>query len=667
MNSSVPSNRKVDRIISTLTTMNSHSFFVRLLTYFIICSSFLAIIVTALQLYWDYKKEVLLLQRSIASIEENVVPSISLNLINLDIEQIRIEANQVKDLLSVEYVGIFSFGNGNLTPVIEVGTKNPRNDWVQFYDLGHKDNKIGRMSIEINYAPIHSKIWEKLVFLLSNQVIMIFLVTACVFFLVYHFVIKHLNRISSCVQEHTLNIADTSDLLILERDGNKDEFDVLITSINTLYYQVYSELAIHQKMISQMEYERDFTRVIVQSSPSLICSLNREFEIQFVNSEVEALLGINGSELVGDNWFEYFVDENVDKENERELINNIPEFDLVFSMEDKEGTQRLLQWRIIDNKEQHGVMCFGIDVTEITNVESQLISLNRELEQKVKDRTYSLEEANQELSATLNKLEKTQESLIEAEKMASLGSLVGGVAHEINTPLGISVTATSFIDEKVKVLQTGFDSGKLSRAQFSKAIDSLKESSQILMSNLSRAEQLVSSFKQVAVDQSSESIYPFNVKENLEKVLLSLSHEIKVASVKVDVECPDHINIESYPSCYIQIYNNLISNSIRHGFDNWEGDKQVSIKVAVSEGDLVIRYRDSGSGIDQDILDRIFEPFVTSKRGKGGSGLGTNIIYNLVNQLLRGKIECFSKIGQGAEFIITLPLEIDFNCQKESA
>ena len=148
--------------------------------------------------------------------------------------------------------------------------------------------------------------------------------------------------------------------------------------------------------------------------------------------------------------------------------------------------------------------------------------------------------------------------------MASLGSLVGGVAHEINTPRGISVTATSFIDEKVNVLQTGFETGKLSKTQFSGAIESLKESAQILTANLSRAEQLVSSFKQVAVDQSSESVYPFNVKENLEKVLLSLSHELKVAKVSVEVDCPDNIHIESYPSCYIQIYTNLIANSIRH-------------------------------------------------------------------------------------------------------
>ncbi|GLQ75790.1 sensor histidine kinase [Vibrio penaeicida] len=674
MSSGVPNNNsdtssasKSDGIISTLKTMNRHSFAVRLLIYIVLCTSVLAVTITAVQLYWDYKKEVQLLQDSISSLEQSLTSSISNSLWNLDEEQMLIQANGILNVSSVEYVGIFSFHNGTLNSVVEIGEQSPLNELSHLYDLVHKEEKIGGLRIEASYELIYGKLWEKSIVILQTQLVKIFLVAMCVLYVVYHVVIKHINRISSFVQGHKLDSNESGDLLSLDRSNHQDELDTLVESINALYHRIDSELGKRKKMNNQLEYERDFTRVIIQSSPSLICSLNDQFEIQLVNSEVEALLGVEERDLIGENWFGYFVNEDVERESEQELIENIPEFDLVFTMRDQEGKQRFLQWRVVENKEQKRVMCFGIDVTDLTNAENQLISLNRELEQKVKDRTHSLEEANHELSDTLSKLEETQESLIEAEKMASLGSLVGGVAHEINTPLGISVTATSFIDEKVNVLQTGFETGKLSKKQFSGAIESLKESAQILTANLSRAEQLVSSFKQVAVDQSSESVYPFNVKENLEKVLLSLSHELKVANVSVEVDCPDNIHIESYPSCYIQIYTNLIANSIRHGFDEWSGDKNIFIHVSTNEENLIICYKDTGQGVDEQILKRIFEPFVTTKRGKGGSGLGANIIYNIVNQLLKGKIECSSELGHGAEFVITVPLQLDLQDKQESA
>ncbi|EGU61130.1 sensor histidine kinase [Vibrio nigripulchritudo ATCC 27043] len=667
MSSSVSDSSKSQRMAPTLKTLNRHSLAVRLLIYIVLCSSILAVVITAVQLYWDYKKEVYALQSSIVSLEQSLASSISNSLWNLDEEQMQIQARGILTAANVEYVGIFSFHNGTLNSVVEFGDQSPTNEYSQLFNLIHKEERIGGLRIEASYEQIYGKLWERAIIILETQLVKIFLVAMCVLYVVYHVVIKHINHISLFVQGHKFEQNGEENMLQLDRNEHKDELDTLVASINSLRHRITSELNKRVKTNSQLEYERDFTRVIIQSSPSLICSLNDRFEIQLVNSEVEELLGIKESNLIGKSWFEYFVDEDVEKESEDELVQNIPEFDLVFSMEDQHGSQRFLQWRVVENKEQKRVMCFGIDVTELTNAENQLISLNRELEQKVMDRTRSLEEANHELSDTLSQLEDTQESLIEAEKMASLGSLVGGVAHEINTPLGISVTATSFIDEKVRVLQKGFETGKLSKSQFSAAIESLKESTQILSTNLSRAEQLISSFKQVAVDQSSESVYPFNVKENLEKVLLSLSHEIKVARAKVEVECPDNINIESYPSCYIQIYTNLIANSIRHGFDEWEGDKNIFIKVETQEEHLVILYRDTGQGVDESVLKRIFEPFVTTKRGKGGSGLGANIIYNLVNQLLQGKIECSSELGKGAEFVITVPLQLNLEEQQESA
>ncbi len=197
---------------------------------------------------------------------------------------------------------------------------------------------------------------------------------------------------------------------------------------------------------------------------------------------------------------------------------------------------------------------------------------------------------------------------------------------------------------------------QLSKTQFSAALSSLAESTEILTANLSRAEQLVSSFKQVAVDQSSQSIYRFNVKDNLDKVLLSLSHELKVSQVKTHINCPDDIEVDSYPSGYIQIYTNLITNSIRHGFDEWDGDREIFFDIYAEESYMVINYRDTGKGIDVAVIKNIFEPFTTTKRGEGGSGLGLHLVYNLVTQALGGNIHLKSEVSKGVNFDINFPL-----------
>ncbi|MDP2571996.1 ATP-binding protein [Vibrio penaeicida] len=279
------------------------------------------------------------------------------------------------------------------------------------------------------------------------------------------------------------------------------------------------------------------------------------------------------------------------------------------------------------------------------------IRFKENLEVMVQDRTAALE-------STLDELKSAQKSIVEQEKMASLGGLVGGVAHEINTPLGISITASSFLEDQITGLSKDFDSGKLTRSKFAASMQDISESVSILTSNLQRAEVLVSSFKQVAVDQSDQSYQRFLFKEHLEKLIVSLSHELKLHDAKIEVQCEDSLSVESYPSAYVQIFTNLITNSLKHGFDDWGGERCISIAIASDTENLVIDYRDTGKGISSEVNDRIFEPFVTTKRGKGGTGLGANIVYNLVTQLLKGQIESNSDIESGAQFIITAPLDL---------
>ena len=232
-----------------------------------------------------------------------------------------------------------------------------------------------------------------------------------------------------------------------------------------------------------------------------------------------------------------------------------------------------------------------------------------------------------------------------------------GVLISWATPVGISVTAASFLQERIKDFQSKIDEKQLSRSYLTELIHTLDESTSLLQNNLRRASDLISSFKQVAVDQSSQAHYQFNVADNLHQVVVSLGHKLKKSQTEVEIQCDPKLTVLSYPGSFAQIYSNLILNSIRHGFEDWDKPKKIEIQIEHAGNELVIDYRDNGRGIDPKILPRIFDPFVTSKRGQGGSGLGTHIIYNLVVQLMKGRISCDSEIGLGAHFQIRLPLE----------
>ena len=175
--------------------------------------------------------------------------------------------------------------------------------------------------------------------------------------------------------------------------------------------------------------------------------------------------------------------------------------------------------------------------------------------------------------------------------------------------------------------------------------------------NLKRAVELITSFKQVAVDQASEARYLFRLEEHLQQVVTSLRHKLKKSHAEIEWQCSPEIEIDSYPSAFTQIYSNLVLNSILHGFDESNMPHKISIVLSQDEGNLIIDYRDNGMGIDAELLPKLFDPFVTTKRGQGGSGLGTHIIYNLVTHKLHGNIRCDSEVGKGTHFHIAIPFD----------
>ena len=283
-------------------------------------------------------------------------------------------------------------------------------------------------------------------------------------------------------------------------------------------------------------------------------------------------------------------------------------------------------------------------------------SQRREAQQRLAEQHRMLEQQNIELNQSIDALEKTQRELVQKEKMASLGGLVAGIAHEINTPLGICVTGASHLMEELKQITVAINDSSLTETQLTDFFEDLQQGLSIIFNNTQKATNLVKSFKQVAVDQSSNEVRQVNLSVYLDEIVMSLKPKLKRTQHSVKIDCPSSIQISLNAGALSQIISNMIMNSLIHGFEDKKKGR-IQIKVQEKEYSVNIHYADDGRGMSPEALNMLFEPFYTTKRSEGGSGLGTHLIYNLV-QSLSGKIKVKSELGKGLAYLVTIPKEI---------
>ena len=278
----------------------------------------------------------------------------------------------------------------------------------------------------------------------------------------------------------------------------------------------------------------------------------------------------------------------------------------------------------------------------------------READVRLREAADRLNRRNQDLSSTLDQLRDTQDELVRQEKLASLGGLVAGIAHEINTPLGICVTSTSHVQEEIRKWRSWLAAGTMDRARFEAMLEDLDVALRIIEKNTRRGAELVHSFKQIAVDQSSGQRRKFDLAVYLDEILLSLRPKLKLSTCTVHVECRAGVEMNSFPGALSQVVTNLIMNSLLHGFEGRKGGR-IDIRVETIGEDVVLHVADDGLGMSQADLNRFFDPFFTTKRGSGGTGLGAHIVFNLVTGVLGGTIQVTSAPGAGLQVQMRLP------------
>jgi PAS domain S-box-containing protein len=389
-----------------------------------------------------------------------------------------------------------------------------------------------------------------------------------------------------------------------------------------------------EKLISQQLAEKEaFLSSITASMDEGVYALNREGELTFMNPKAEQLLGWRQEELLGENVHDIIHSHSSDhsggESSECLILQTIAKGESYAVDKD---------WFQAKDETVFPVALFSSPLIERGQC-SGAVAVFRDIRKEL----------------------ETKQRLVESEKMASLGGMVAGVAHEVNTPIGIGVTGITHLTEETRQFQRAFEAGELTKQGLSSYLSTVSESAEIVFSNLRRAADLISDFKKVAVNQSLAECEPFLLKRHIEQLLLTLKPRLAEQEVEISVICPEQLQIESDAGALSQILTNLVENSLIHAYPAGEsGAFLIRLQYIGHPGDLAdeieLSYWDDGRGMPEESRLHIFEPFFTTRRNEGGSGLGMQIVYNLVVHRLQGAINVWSEPGEGTHFTIHFPL-----------
>jgi signal transduction histidine kinase len=403
------------------------------------------------------------------------------------------------------------------------------------------------------------------------------------------------------------------------------------------------ELLEKEKKLSALEFDLDIQVKIIRNSSTILDKIENDLKLSSLSLENQEVKNLTLTDKIKANLNTLDLQRRQLEEKEKEIQDK----SLQLNKADETVNQ---QTSTIQTQQQLLLASLIIGTLFI----SLIIALYRFFIAKKKSSAL-LEIKNQQLQKTMTNLKITQEQLIESEKMASLGVLVAGIAHEVNTPAGVVLLADTSLLESTHQLKEEFTNGAMTKQSLNDYLDYSIECNNLSVLNIKRVASLIKTFKQVSVDQSNNEFCEFDLATHIEEVIAYLHCLFEGNGHIININITDSITLNSYPAVYLQIIHTLIANSVIHGFEQIE-QGEIDLSFTTKNGNLIFTYKDNGQGASDEVIDKIFDPFYTTKRGSGSSGLGTHILFNMVTQVLKGSITCRKNTPQGLMFEFELPL-----------
>lgn len=614
----------------------------RIVVLLIVVSSIFTLITTASQFYFDYQEQFELVHKRHKEVENIHVGLLADSLWNFDLALLNQRLDGLVNLSNIDYLELktdkYSFSAGSAVSGDMIRDVYP----VQYATQSSSPTALGWLVVESGLAHIYETLWQQFFSSLALNLFKTLLICALILWIFDRSINQRIEQIVDYLRRFTPTkenprLSLSSPPLITH---SKDEISVLGRET----YRLATNLT---HLYKDIQYEQERMSGFASVSSDWLWETDEHHRLTYCSSAMRQTLGIE--ELSKAPLFQlpalthaiYLYDTLEQKQDFDQLEIYLPSkrCELLFRAK-----------AIFINGMFAGYRGAAIDITELKAAHRRLRDINANLEQTVLARTAELE-------TTIDQLTQAQEQLIESEKLAALGGLVAGVAHEVNTPLGIAVTSSSIFGETLKELDQAFQNQTLTSEQFSELIGQQKASHKLLEQNLARAAKLIADFKRTAVDQVSENLSEFSVAQVVEALIASLHPETRKVPVTPQLDIAEKITMNSLPGVLTQIISNLVMNSVFHAFDD-QPKPTILIRALEKDDEIELHYEDNGCGIDAALHHKIFEPFYTTKRGQGGSGLGLNIVFNLITIKLKGKLEFHSELGDGVHYIITLPKQL---------
>ena len=668
----------------------------QLVLYTLATSSLLTTIFTLFSFYHDYRTETKKLLKTFEHIEKVVLPPLSQSIYNFDEPMVHAQVDSLLSLIDVVSVKVLNddaeemrVKQRKLSDYRFLTTKkyNMNTTYIEAEGdyTGKKHQGLGTLVVVVTYDHMYLRLLEKALLFFAGQFVKTCIAAFLILMIFKYFVIRHLMEIINLFKRVKKLGVDSSHILSLDIKKNEgNEFIELQSAIN----EVLSDL---RERSLESSSKSDF---LLQNSRALNKYAKKErlvYNIMaglFLRDEVEC-----GDKLVCylrelDDVGEYFYHvyecpvyksdkagpyiKWADLDSAKPRVSYSERFDECFYYKDKVffEFQDGVTIPVFKGDKLQAVICapdctikklikdpeFIEYLTISAGINLENFSFRKILQIKVDMKTAILLQKNEDLHNALEQLKETQDQLLKSEKIASLGRMVAGVAHELNTPIGAALTEASNFRDQSKEIGAAFASQTLKRKVLEKYFENVGEGCENLTFSLQRAAELISTFKQISVDQSVEIERELNLYNYLDATMKTLMPELKKKDVSYTLEGTKDILIWSYAGVFSQILMNLTMNALTHAFVADENAKhRVLIELTDDKERLYLKFIDNGVGMPNDVIDKIFDPFFSTKFGAGGTGLGLNIVYNLVNGKLKGKITCSSEIGVGTTFHIEIP------------